>query len=134
MRHRDKLEVLIVEHRRITTYGRELEATFLRMADQTPQTEADTNLLNLTLAFSELYHHHLHSENRHIYPLVERCIPAKELDDLASGFWVSSPKEDSHSFQRLYQRIADRHTGLSLGHAEQADFCPLCDAKPTASH
>ncbi|WFM71236.1 hypothetical protein [Halomonas sp. CKK8] len=36
-------------------------------------------------------------------------------------------------FQRLYRQIADHHTGLRLGHGEQADFCPLCDARPAAA-
>lgn len=130
---RDTLEVLVEEHRRITTYGRELEAAFHRMADETPDAEADANLLNLGQAFSELYHHHLHTENQHIFPLIERQVPAGELDGMTSGIPLDSPAEGSPSFQLLYRQIADHHTGLRLGHGEQADFCPLCDARPAHS-
>lgn len=127
------LEVLTEEHRRITRYGSELEEAFRRQAEDAPLAELDANRLNLARAFSELYHHHLHSENRHVYPLIERCIPAAELDEMSPRISLASPAEGSPDFQRLYRQIADHHTGLRLGHGEQADFCPLCDARPAAA-
>lgn len=127
---RDTLEVLMEEHRRIETYGRELGAAFGRMADETADAKADSNLLNLAQAFSELYHHHLHTEDKHIFPLIERQIPAEELDSTTFGISLASPAEGSPSFQQLYRQIAEGRTGLRLGAGEQADFCPLCDARP----
>ncbi|MFY0989179.1 hemerythrin domain-containing protein [Halomonas sp. C05BenzN] len=127
---RDTLEVLVEEHRRITTYGRELEEAFRRLADEAPDAELETRRLDLARAFSELYHHHLHTENRHVFPLIEQCIPAEELDRMSPRISLSSPAEGSPGFQRLYRQIADKRTGLRLGHGEQADFCPLCDARP----
>ncbi|MDY7116342.1 hemerythrin domain-containing protein [Halomonas sp. SSL-5] len=124
------LAVLSEEHRRITRNGKELEATFHRQASDAPQAELDLNRLNLALAFSELYRHHLYSEDRHVYPLIEHCIHADELDSLAPHLSLASPAEGSPGFQRLYRQIADHHIGLRLGHGEQADFCPLCDARP----
>jgi len=124
------LAVLTEEHRRITRDGKKLEATFHRQAKDAPQAELDLNRLNLARAFSELYHHHLHSESRHIYPLIERCLRADALDKLMPHPSLTSPSEGSPSFQWLYRQIADHHTGLRLGHGEQADFCPLCDARP----
>lgn len=126
----DLLAVLTEEHRRITRDGKALEATFHRWAEDSPQAELDLNRLNLARSFSELYHHHLHSENRHVYPLLERCIDADELERLAPRLSLASPAEGSPGFQRLYRQVADHHTGLRLGHGEQADFCPLCDARP----
>ena len=123
------LAVLSEEHRRITRDGNELEATFRRQANEMPEAELDPGQLNLARGFSELYHHHLHSENRHIYPLIERCLQAAELDELAPSPSLASPSEGSPSFQLLYRQIADHRTGLRLGHGEQADFCPLCDAR-----
>jgi hemerythrin-like domain-containing protein len=127
------LEVLTEEHRRMANYGGELEAAFRHQADESPGEELDANRLNLARAFSELYHHHLHSENQHVYPLIERCIPAAELDAIPPRIMLNSPAEGSPEFQQLYRQIADHHTGLRLGHGEQADFCPLCDARPAAS-
>lgn len=127
------LAVLSEEHRRITRDGNELEASFRRQADEVPEDELDPGRLNLARAFSELYHHHLHSENRHLYPLIERCIPAAELDEMSPRIPLASPAEGSPSFQKLYRQIADHHTGLRLGHSEQADFCPLCDARPATA-
>lgn len=124
--------MLTEEHRRITRYGSELEKAFRRQADDMPEDELDPGRLNLARAFSELYHHHLHSENRHVYPLIERCIPVDELDEMSPRISLLIPAEGSPSFQWLYRQIADHHTGLRLGHGEQADFCPLCDARPAA--
>ena len=124
------LGVLAEEHRRITRDGKELEATFHRQAQEAPQAELDLNRLNLARAFSELYHHHLYSEDQHIYPLIERCISADELASLAPHLSLASPAEGNPDFQQLYRQITDHHTGLRLGHGEQADFCPLCDARP----
>jgi len=124
------LAVLSEEHRRITRDGNELEKAFRRHAEQAPQAELDDNRLNLARAFSELYHHHLYSENRHIYPLIERCIPATELDEMSPPIPLVIPAEGGPDYQRLYRQIADHHVGLRHGHGEQADFCPLCDARP----
>lgn len=127
------LAVLTEEHRRITRYGNELEEAIRRQAEEAPQTELDSNRLNLARAFSELYHHHLHSENHHVYPLIERCIPAAELDEMSPRIPLSCPPEGSPGFQWLYRQVADHHTGLRLGHGEQADFCPLCNTRPAHS-
>lgn len=124
------LNVLTEEHRRISRDGTELETGFHRQADEAPEAELDLNRLNLARAFSELYHHHLYAENHHIYPLIERCLGAPELDELAPDLSLASPAEGGPSFQMLYRQIADHHAGLRLGHDEQADFCPLCDARP----
>ncbi|MDN3522978.1 hemerythrin domain-containing protein [Halomonas ramblicola] len=129
---RELLEVLTEEHRRIARYGRELEER-MQHADATPEEGLDLNVLNLARAFSELYHHHLHTEDHRALPLLEAHFPAAELDDLDLGVSLASPAEGSPSFQELYRRIAENRTGLRLGHDEQADFCPLCDARPAHS-
>ncbi|WP_163557769.1 hemerythrin domain-containing protein [Halomonas sp. NO4] len=129
--HGELLAVLSEEHRRIDRYGSELEATFRRLADESPGIELDESRLGLAQAFSELYHHHLYSENHHAYPLIERYLSTAELDELALP--LTSPAEGSPSFQLLYRQIADHGTGLRLGHGEKADFCPLCDARPAHS-
>ncbi|MBB3190339.1 hemerythrin domain-containing protein [Halomonas cerina] len=129
---RELLAVLVEEHHRIATYGRELEAKMRRLADECPDEELDINTLNLARAFSELYHHHLHTENHRVFPLFEVHLPADELEHLALAPLVA-PAEGSPDFQRLYRQIAAGRTGLKLGHDEQADFCPLCDARPTAA-
>lgn len=129
---RERLEVLIEEHRRIATYGRELEAKARRLADESPNEELDTNTLNLARAFSELYHHHLHTETHRVFPLLEAHFTEVELERLVPASLVA-PAESSDDYQQLYRQIAAGRTGLKLGHDEQADFCPLCDARPTAS-
>lgn len=123
---RETLDVLSEEHRRIETYGRELETAFRQMEDD-PANEASTNLLNLALAFSELYHHHLHTENRHVFSSIAQHV---QVDDLLSDVSLNEPGDGDSDFEQLYQQIAADRTGLQLGHGEEADFCPLCDARP----
>lgn len=129
-RSAERLKILSEEHRRISNYGRELEATLRYQADEAPDEELDANGFNLARAFSELYHHHLHTEKHHVYPLMEQYLPTTELDELLPRITLTSPAEGSATFQQLYRQIADDHTGLRLGHGEQADFCPLCTARP----
>jgi hemerythrin-like domain-containing protein len=129
---RELLEVLIEEHRRIDIYGRELEAK-VRNLDEESEAEMDLTTLNLARAFSELYHHHLYTENHRIFPLLETTLTVTELEDMDLGASLKAPAEGSPSFQRLYRQIAEDRTGLQLGRGEQADFCPLCDAKPQAA-
>jgi|GEM_PF-6985777 len=52
--------------------------------------------------------HHLHSENRHLYPLIEPGIPAAELDGMSPHTPLSSPAEGSPGFLLLYRQIADQ--------------------------
>ncbi|MGE4534531.1 hemerythrin domain-containing protein [Halomonas sp.] len=127
------LAVLSEEHRRITRDGNELEVTFRRQADEMPEDELDPGRLNLARAFSELYHHHLYTEDHHVYPLIERCLSVDALEALTPPLSLGSPAEGGPGFQRLYRQIADQRTGLRLGHDELADFCPLCDARPAPS-
>ncbi|WP_181872820.1 hemerythrin domain-containing protein [Billgrantia montanilacus] len=129
---RELLEVLIEEHRRIDIYGRELEVK-VRNLDEESEAEMDLTTLNLARAFSELYHHHLYTENHRIFPLLETSLPVTELEDMDLGASLKAPAEGSPSFQRLYRQIAEGRTGLQLGRGEQADFCPLCGAKPQAA-
>jgi hemerythrin-like domain-containing protein len=126
---RECLDVLIEEHRQIDVYGRELEAKFRRL-DEESVAEMDLNTLNLARAFSELYHHHLNTENHRIFPLLEASLPLGDLDNMDLGISLDAPAEGSPGFQKLYRKIAEGRTGLRLGAGEQADFCPLCDAKP----
>ncbi|RTR04474.1 hemerythrin domain-containing protein [Halomonas nitroreducens] len=128
----DLLEVLSEEHRRIATYGRELEATSRRLADEAADEELDANTLHLARAFSELYHHHLHTEDRRIFPLIEAMFSEPELAPPGAGVCLDTPPEAHADYQRLYRQIATGHKGLRLGHGEMADACPLCLAASQA--
>lgn len=123
------LEVLIEEHRRIDIYGRELENKARNLGNAS-EAEMDLTTLSLARAFSELYHHHLHTENHRIFPLLETSLLAAELDNMDLEVSLKAPAEGSPGFQKLYRQIAEGRAGLQLGAGEQADFCPLCDARP----
>lgn len=133
---RGLLEILAEEHRRIATYGRELEATSHRLADETADEELDANTLHLVRAFSELYHHHLHMEDRRVFPLIEAAFSADELATAGADTALPTPAEAHADYQRLYRRISTDRKGLRLGHGEWADSCPLClaTASPSQPH
>jgi hemerythrin-like domain-containing protein len=123
---RETLDVLLEEHRRIETYGRELEAAFRQMQDKSAD-EVSSNLLNLAKAFSELYHHHLHTENRQVFSSAAQHV---QVDDILPDASLNEPADGGAGFEQLYRQIAADRTGLQLGHGAEADYCPLCDAHP----
>ena len=75
--------------------------------------------------------HHLHGENRHLYPLIERCIPAAELDEMSAHLPLSSPAEGSPGFLLLYRQIADQ--GFTGGRPLKASGIRRGDRHPDRS-
>lgn len=130
--NQDLLSVLTEEHRRFEVYGHELETKAQRLADESEENsdaELDNNTFNLARAFSELYHHHIYTENKRIFPQMETAFPAESLEEIVPLPPVADA-EDSPEFQRLFHQIADERKGLELGHGRQAIYCPLCGVEP----
>ncbi|GAB2710611.1 hemerythrin domain-containing protein [Halomonas garicola] len=125
----DLFSVLTEEHRRFEVYGRELETKTQRLADNGPGAEMDNNTFNLARAFSELYHHHIYTEDHRIFPRIEAAFHTESLKERVP-LPPATNAEDSPEFQQLFHQIADERKGLELGHGRQAIYCPLCGAEP----